>query len=114
MYGSNLFFTGCGHLIVRRAPSNALGDSVSLPASLEMGGEKIHFKVVSPVSGVICAVIGVATRVHNGELAEWSKAAVLKTVDGKPSGGSNPSLSATHKLRGSKHGALFHSSYSNL
>ena len=29
-----------------------------------------------------------------GEVAEWSKAAVLKTVDGQPSGGSNPSLSA--------------------
>ncbi len=29
-----------------------------------------------------------------GELAEWSKAAVLKTVEGQPSGGSNPSLSA--------------------
>ncbi len=31
-----------------------------------------------------------------GEVAEWSKAAVLKTVEGKPSGGSNPSLSANH------------------
>ena len=27
-------------------------------------------------------------------MAEWSNAAVLKTVDGQPSGGSNPSLSA--------------------
>ena len=33
----------------------------------------------------------------SGEMAEWSKAAVLKTVDGKPSGGSNPSLSANSK-----------------
>ena len=33
----------------------------------------------------------------SGELAEWSKAAVLKTVDPKGSGGSNPSLSATYK-----------------
>ena len=32
-----------------------------------------------------------------GELAEWSKAAVLKTVEGKPSGGSNPSLSAINE-----------------
>ena len=31
-----------------------------------------------------------------GEVAEWSKAAVLKTVEGKPSGGSNPSLSANY------------------
>ena len=30
-----------------------------------------------------------------GELAEWSNAAVLKTVEGHTSGGSNPSLSAT-------------------
>ena len=29
-----------------------------------------------------------------GELAEWSIAAVLKTVEGNTSGGSNPSLSA--------------------
>ena len=29
-----------------------------------------------------------------GEVAEWSIAAVLKTVDPKGSGGSNPSLSA--------------------
>ena len=28
-------------------------------------------------------------------MAEWLKAAVLKTVDGQPSGGSNPSLSAS-------------------
>ena len=30
-----------------------------------------------------------------GEMAEWSNAAVLKTVEGHTSGGSNPSLSAT-------------------
>ena len=30
-----------------------------------------------------------------GEVAEWSIAAVLKTVDLRGSGGSNPSLSAT-------------------
>ena len=30
----------------------------------------------------------------NGEMAEWSIAAVLKTVEGNTSGGSNPSLSA--------------------
>ncbi len=29
-----------------------------------------------------------------GELAEWSNAAVLKTVEGHTSGGSNPSFSA--------------------
>ena len=32
-----------------------------------------------------------------GEVAEWSNAAVLKTVDSKGSGGSNPSLSANYK-----------------
>ena len=30
-----------------------------------------------------------------GEVAEWSIAAVLKTVEGNTSGGSNPSLSAS-------------------
>ena len=33
----------------------------------------------------------------NGEMAEWSIAAVLKTVEGHTSGGSNPSLSAKTK-----------------
>ena len=32
-----------------------------------------------------------------GELAEWSNAAVLKTVEGHTSGGSNPSFSAKGK-----------------
>jgi hypothetical protein len=32
-----------------------------------------------------------------GEMAEWSNAAVLKTVEGHTSGGSNPSLSAIPK-----------------
>ena len=32
-----------------------------------------------------------------GELAEWSNAAVLKTVDLNGSGGSNPSLSAKRR-----------------
>ena len=33
---------------------------------------------------------------HQGEMAEWSNAAVLKTVEGHTSGGSNPSFSAEH------------------
>ena len=33
-----------------------------------------------------------------GEMAEWSIAAVLKTVDLNGSGGSNPSLSAENKI----------------
>ncbi len=33
-------------------------------------------------------------KVSSGELAEWPNAAVLKTVEEKSSGGSNPSLSA--------------------
>ena len=33
----------------------------------------------------------------SGEMAEWSNAAVLKTVVPKGTGGSNPSLSATSK-----------------
>ena len=35
-----------------------------------------------------------AQHAQHGEVAEWSNAAVLKTVGGQPSGGSNPSLSA--------------------
>jgi hypothetical protein len=31
---------------------------------------------------------------RQGEMAEWSNAAVLKTVEGHTSGGSNPSFSA--------------------
>ncbi len=34
--------------------------------------------------------------ITRGEVAERSKAAVLKTVMGQPIGGSNPSLSATN------------------
>jgi hypothetical protein len=37
-----------------------------------------------------------------GEMAEWSIAAVLKTVDCYRSGGSNPSFSAGLKLNGIK------------
>ena len=45
-----------------------------------------------------------------GELAEWSIAAVLKTVDCYRSGGSNPSLSAAKKPRSNKllRGFLFY------
>ena len=32
-------------------------------------------------------------------MAEWSIAAVLKTVEGNTSGGSNPSLSATNQIK---------------
>ena len=38
-----------------------------------------------------------ATCQSKGEMAEWSIAAVLKTVEGNTSGGSNPSLSAKKK-----------------
>ena len=34
-----------------------------------------------------------------GEMAEWSNAAVLKTVEGHTSGGSNPSSSAVYSLK---------------
>ena len=35
----------------------------------------------------------------NGGVAEWMKATVLKTVEGKPSVGSNPTASARNSLR---------------
>ena len=37
-----------------------------------------------------------------GEMAEWSIAAVLKTVEGNTSGGSNPSLSAENESSNKK------------
>ena len=37
---------------------------------------------------------GLSVMLAGGEVAERSKAAVLKTVVGQPTGGSNPSLSA--------------------
>ena len=47
---------------------------------------------------------------HQGEVAEWSIASVLKTEDGKPSVGSNPTLSAIlrflRKLRMASHWLL--------
>ncbi len=33
-----------------------------------------------------------------GEMAEWSNAVVLKTIEGHTSGGSNPSLSAQNLM----------------
>ncbi len=46
--------------------------------------------------------------IDTGEMAEWSIAAVLKTVEGNTSGGSNPSLSASNvQLVGIQQFALF-------
>ena len=42
-----------------------------------------------------------------GEVAEWSIAAVLKTVDPQGSGGSNPSLSANFNCLTAKLATLF-------
>ena len=39
-------------------------------------------------------------QLNMGEVAERFKAAVLKTVEGQPSGGSNPSLSAISNQSG--------------
>jgi hypothetical protein len=39
-------------------------------------------------------------QIRIGEVAEWSKAAVLKTVEAQASVGSNPTLSAIHAKRG--------------
>ena len=49
----------------------------------------------------ICTINNAIHRVI-GELAEWSNAAVLKTVEGHTSGGSNPSLSATYSISNHK------------
>ena len=42
-----------------------------------------------------------------GEMAEWSIAAVLKTVELRGSGGSNPSLSARNKKESTRDSFLF-------
>ena len=42
-----------------------------------------------------------------GEMAEWSNVAVLKTVEGHTSGGSNPSFSAKKPRKRNVYGALF-------
>ena len=42
-----------------------------------------------------------SVKINTGEMAEWSIAAVLKTVELRGSGGSNPSLSA-ERLRQNK------------
>ena len=42
-----------------------------------------------------------------GEMAEWSNAAVLKTVEGHTSGGSNPSFSANIPRELNVFGVLF-------
>ena len=42
-----------------------------------------------------------------GEMAEWSIAAVLKTVEGHTSGGSNPSLSAERWNGSQKMASIF-------
>ena len=42
-----------------------------------------------------------------GEVAEWSNAAVLKTVEGHTSGGSNPSFSASIKCFTSQMWSIF-------
>ena len=49
-----------------------------------------------------------------GELAEWSIAAVLKTVEVRASGGSNPSLSAPKQLVAQQQAAFFIASSENL
>ena len=49
-----------------------------------------------------------------GELAEWSIAAVLKTVEVRASGGSNPSLSAPKQLVAQQQAAFFIATSENL
>ena len=50
---------------------------------------------------------------ENGEMAERSIAAVLKTVEGNTSGGSNPSLSAKNELNEQSLGSFFVLTHTN-
>ena len=52
------------------------------------------------VSNLFVPLQSLLRETHFGELAEWSNAAVLKTVDLNGSGGSNPSLSAEKGVTG--------------
>ncbi len=55
----------------------------------------IDEKKLREIVGISEKMCNFAAQNHNlGEMAEWSIAAVLKTVEGHTSGGSNPSLSA--------------------
>ena len=45
---------------------------------------------------------GIIFKFFFGEMAEWFNAAVLKTVEGNTSGGSNPSLSAENESSNKK------------
>ena len=49
-----------------------------------------------------------------GEVAEWSIAAVLKTVDPQGSGGSNPSLSAIKNCQTAKLATLLNCQTNNI
>ena len=56
---------------------------------IEMNKKMLHFFERNKKGFYICNRIG--------GMAEWSNAAVLKTVEGHTSGGSNPSSSADNK-----------------
>ncbi len=57
-------------------------------------------KKLREIVGISEKMCNFAVQNHNlGEMAEWSIAAVLKTVEGHTSGGSNPSLSANSKYK---------------
>ena len=55
---------------------------------------KIYLKELKKGSIFAAAFKQIAWEGTQGEMAEWSNAAVLKTVEGHTSGGSNPSFSA--------------------
>ncbi len=50
--------------------------------------------LIQPLKTAVCNGKTILQIITYGEMAERSNAAVLKTVDGQLSGGSNPSLSA--------------------
>ena len=75
----------------RRARGATYADTVNAADSLGR-------RPVTQVSNALPLAARTAARYDKrpkpGEVAEWSKAAVLKTVEGQPSVGSNPTLSA--------------------
>ena len=62
---------------------------------MDTPGKRVYAKSVSRVRISVTPQASHGSKTYFfGEMAEWSIAAVLKTVEGHTSGGSNPSLSA--------------------
>ncbi len=70
--------------------------------------EKVLYAELLRISVLTSAIRDVSVAPSTiGEMAEWSNAVVLKTIEPKGSGGSNPSLSATFEKAVPTRGGFF-------